>query len=130
MNDVVLAMCSGAMRTYFTELDALPDASLVAMVPVGLQAKQSQSASASGGNAVGAVMVKLGTDQADPADRLEVIHRSMVDGKEALGTMTPAQILAMSALGLAPAILAPMLKMQGLTRPPFNLIISNVPGPP
>ena len=129
VNDVVLAMCSGAMRTYFTELDALPDASLVAMVPVGLQAKQSQSASASGGNAVGAVMVKLGTDVADPADRLEVIHRSMVDGKEALGTMTPAQILAMSALGLAPAILAPMLRMQGLTRPPFNLIISNVPGP-
>ena len=89
VNDVVLAMCSGAMRTYFTELDALPDASLVAMVPVGLQAKQSQSASASGGNAVGAVMVKLGTDQADPADRLEVIHRSMVDGKEALGTHDP-----------------------------------------
>jgi diacylglycerol O-acyltransferase len=129
VNDVVLAMCSGAMRTYFTELDALPDASLVAMVPVGLQAKESQSASASGGNAVGAVMVKLGTDLADPADRLEVIHSSMADGKQALGTMTPAQILAMSALGLAPAILAPMLRMQGITRPPFNLIISNVPGP-
>jgi diacylglycerol O-acyltransferase len=43
--------------------------------------------------------------------------------------MTPAQILAMSALGLAPAILAPMLKLEGFTRPPFNLIISNVPGP-
>ena len=43
--------------------------------------------------------------------------------------MTPAQILAMSALGLAPAILAPMLRLQGITRPPFNLIISNVPGP-
>jgi diacylglycerol O-acyltransferase len=129
VNDVVLAMCSGAMRTYLTELDALPDSSLVAMVPVGLQAKESQSASASGGNAVGAVMVKLGTDVADPADRLEVIHRSMADGKEALGTMTPAQILAMSALGLAPAVLAPILKMQGLTRPPFNLVISNEPGP-
>ena len=43
--------------------------------------------------------------------------------------MTPAQILAMSALGMAPAVLAPMLRMQGITRPPFNLIISNVPGP-
>ena len=56
LNDVVLAMCSGAMRTYLDELGALPDTSLVAMVPVGLKAKNAQSASASGGNAVGAVM--------------------------------------------------------------------------
>ena len=129
LNDVVLAMCSGAMRTYLDELGALPDTSLVAMVPVGLKAKNAHSASASGGNAVGAVMAGLGTDLADPADRLQAVHHSMVTGKEALGSMTPAQILAMSALGLAPAILAPMLKLEGLTRPPFNLIISNVPGP-
>ena len=45
------------------------------MVPVGLNAKQSQSASGDGGNAVGAVMVKLGTDLDDPADRLSSIHR-------------------------------------------------------
>jgi diacylglycerol O-acyltransferase len=128
INDVVLAMCSGAMRTYLTELDALPDASLVAMVPVSL-APQGRPASAEGGNAVGSVMVRLGTEHADPAERLGSVHGSMVAGKEALGTMTPAQILAMSALGLAPAVLAPMLRLQGITRPPFNLIISNVPGP-
>ncbi len=129
INDVVLAMCSGAMRTYLTELDALPDTTLVSMVPVGLNAKQSQFASAEGGNAVGAVMVQLGTHLADPADRLSAIHRSMQDGKEGLSSMTPAQILAMSALGQAPAILTPILRMQGIMRPPYNLIISNVPGP-
>ena len=43
--------------------------------------------------------------------------------------MTPMQILAMSAIGMAPAILTPMLRLQGIARPPFNLIISNVPGP-
>ena len=53
----------------------------------------------------------------------------MVSGKEALRDMTPVQILATSAFGLAPAVLAPMLKLDGITRPPFNLIISNVPGP-
>ena len=53
----------------------------------------------------------------------------MRDGKEALSSMTQTQILAMSALGQAPAILAPLLRMQGIVRPPYNLIISNVPGP-
>jgi diacylglycerol O-acyltransferase len=129
MNDVVLAMCSGAMRTYLLELDALPDSTLISMVPVGLKAKESQMASASGGNAVGAVMVKLGTDLPDPADRLKAVHESMADGKRALAQMTPVQILAMSALGQAPAILGPMLKMSGLVKPPYNLISSNVPGP-
>ena len=129
MNDVVMAMCSGAVRTYLRELDALPDAPLVAMVPVGLNAKQSHVASGEGGNAVGAVMVQLATDKDDPADRLASIHRSMKDGKEALSSMTPVQIVAMSALGQAPAILTPMLRMQGIVRPPYNLIISNVPGP-
>jgi diacylglycerol O-acyltransferase len=129
LNDVVLAMCSGAMRTYLLELGALPETTLVSMVPVGLKAKESQLPSASGGNAVGSVMVKLGTDLPDPADRLKAVHESMVDGKRALSTMTPTQILAMSALGQAPAILGPMLRLGGVVKPPYNLIISNVPGP-
>lgn len=129
INDVVLAMTSGAIRSYLDEMDALPDTSLVAMVPVGLKAKESQVASAEGGNAVGSVMVRMATDKDDAADRLKTIHRSMLDGKEALSTMTPAQIIAMSAVGLAPAIVAPVLRMQGIVKPPFNLIISNVPGP-
>jgi diacylglycerol O-acyltransferase len=129
LNDVVLAMCSGAMRAYLLELDALPDTTLISMVPVGLKAKESHLPSASGGNALGSVMVKLGTDLDDPADRLRLVHESMVDGKRALAEMTPVQILAMSALGQAPAILGPMLRMGGLVKPPYNLIISNVPGP-
>ena len=129
INDVVLAMCGGAVRRYLLELDALPETPLVAMVPVGLKAKESHIASTEGGNAVGAVMCRLGTDLDDPADRIEAIHESMNDGKEALSSMTPAQIMAMSALGQAPAIIAPMLRMSGIVRPPYNLIISNVPGP-
>ncbi len=122
-------MCSGAMRAYLLELDALPDTTLVSMVPVGLKAKESHLASVHGGNALGSVMVKLGTDLDDPADRLRLVHESMVDGKRGLAEMTPMQILAMSALGQAPAILAPMLRMGGVVKPPYNLIISNVPGP-
>ncbi len=129
LNDVVLAMCSGAIRSYLIEHDALPDSTLVSMVPVGLNAKRSNTAAGDGGNSVGAVMVKLGTDLDDPAARLASIHTSMQTGKEALGSMSQLQIMAMSALGMAPSIVTPMLRMQGIVRPPFNLIISNVPGP-
>lgn len=129
INDVVIAMCSGAMRAYLLELNELPDTSLVAMVPIGLKAKDSQIASAEGGNSVGSIMVKMGTELADPADRLRSVHQSMKAGKEALSSMTQIQILAMSALGQAPAILPVMLKMSGVAKPPYNLIISNVPGP-
>ena len=129
INDVVLAMCGGAIRAYLIENDALPDTPLVAMVPVGLKAKESHLPSAEGGNAVGAVMTRLGTDLADPGDRLQAVQKSMKDGKDALKSLTPVQVLAMSAIGQAPAILGPALKMQGIIRSPYNLIISNVPGP-
>jgi len=129
LNDVVLAMCSGAIRAYLLDHDALPDTPLVAMVPVGLNPKRSGSGSGDGGNAVGAVMCQLGTDLDDPAARLSSIHQSMDSGKEALGSMTALQIQAMSALGMTPSLVTPLLKMQGIVRPPFNLIISNVPGP-
>ena len=129
INDVVLAMCSGAMRHYLLELNALPEQSLIAMVPVSLKLSEAGVASAEGGNAVGEVMVKLGTQLADPGDRLEGISDSIKSGKEALLSMSQLQILAMSGLGVTPLVLAPMLKMQGITRPPFNLVISNVPGP-
>ena len=46
LNDVVLAMCSGAMRTYLIELGELPDTSLIAMVPVGLHARKSGGSAA------------------------------------------------------------------------------------
>jgi diacylglycerol O-acyltransferase len=129
INDVVLAMCAGALRHYLIELDALPSQTLVAMVPMSLKLDQAGEASTSGGNAVGTLMVKLHTDEPDAAKRLAGINASVKSGKEAVRSMSQAQILAMSALGVTPLVLMPMLGMQGITRPPFNLVISNVPGP-
>jgi diacylglycerol O-acyltransferase len=43
--------------------------------------------------------------------------------------MTPLQIIAMSGIGVSPSVLVPLLRLQGVVRPPFNLVISNVPGP-
>jgi diacylglycerol O-acyltransferase len=128
VNDVVLAMCSGALRSYLLSMDALPDAPLIAMVPVSLHGEE-RAGSDGGGNAVGAVMCNLATDAPDAEQRLATIHRSMTDGKEFFASMTPLQILAMSAIGMSPLAIWPLLGLTGTVRPPFNLVISNVPGP-
>jgi diacylglycerol O-acyltransferase len=126
VNDVVLAMCSGALRTYLLSLDALPDTPLIAMVPVSLHAEESHR---EGGNSVGVVMCNLGTHLSDAAERLQTVNRSMTEGKESLKGMTQLQIVMMSALGMSPLVVLPALRLNGVVRPPFNLVISNVPGP-
>jgi diacylglycerol O-acyltransferase len=128
VNDVVLAMCSGALRNYLLSMDALPDAPMIAMVPVSLHSEDSGSPDG-GGNAVGVVMCNLGTDRDDAGDRLQTVNRSMNEGKDALRTMSPTQIMAMSALSMSPLAVWPLLRLTGSVRPPFNLVISNVPGP-
>jgi diacylglycerol O-acyltransferase len=127
VNDVFLAMCSGALRSYLLEQDALPADPLIAMVPVSLHGEDVGGAV--GGNAIGTVMCNLATHLRDPAHRLQRVHDSMAQGKKTFSTMTPAQIMAMSALGCSPLILQPMLGLVGKARPPFNVVISNVPGP-
>lgn len=132
VNDMVLAMSAGALRTYLMEQDALPDAPLVAMVPVSLKARTGDDEDE--GNAVGAILCNLGTHLSDPVDRLELITTSMRRGKAQFEGLTPIQILALSSLSLAPAAL-PILRPFGtdliepMLRPAFNVVISNVPGP-
>lgn len=125
LNDVVLAMTSGALRRYLLDHDALPDAPLVAAVPVSLRGDEHEDT----GNAVGAVLCNLGTDVDDPVERLEVIHRSMRDTKAMLAGLSPLGILALSALAFGGIALGPLFRYPLLRQPAFNLIISNVPGP-
>ena len=96
------------------------------MVPVSLHVDDSHR---EGGNAIGVVMCNLGTHLTDPAARLAAITASMNDGKAAMAGMSPLQIMALSALGMSPLALAPLLGVQNMFRPPFNLVISIVPGP-
>jgi diacylglycerol O-acyltransferase len=126
INDVVLAMCSGALRRYLQDLDSLPDAPLIAMVPVSLRSIGVESTS---GNAVGAILCNLSTDVADPADRLAAITASMQDGKAGIAAMTPLQVMASSGLAMAPIALGTLIPAYRVLPPPFNVTISNVPGP-
>jgi diacylglycerol O-acyltransferase len=128
VNDVVLAMCAGALRGYLSGLAALPEEPLIAMVPVSLH-PEPDAGDPDGGNAIGAVLCNLGTDLTDPAARLSTVHRSMQRGKQVLAGLNQLQILALSALTMAPVALGYLLRGHGRRRPPFNIIISNVPGP-
>jgi diacylglycerol O-acyltransferase len=127
VNDVVLAMCSGALREYLLSMDALPDKPLVAMVPVALR-RETPAEGDGGGNSVGLVLCSLGTDLDDPAQRLAVVHESMEQGKEGMAGLSQVQILALSAMAMSPAAIEHLFPSSGLVNPAFNLIISNVPG--
>lgn len=128
LNDVVLAMCSGALRSYLLAMNALPDAPLIAMVPVSLHGADTGRGDGSG-NAVGAVMCNLGTTSADPLARLTTVHQSMMEGKHAVAEMSYLQTIALTGIAMSPLVLYPLLRLDGRVPPPFNLIISNVPGP-
>jgi WS/DGAT/MGAT family acyltransferase len=144
VNDVAVAMSSGALRQYLLDRDALPDRPLIAMLPVSLRGTDagsggsagggsgSGSASGSGaggaGNAVGAILCDLATELADPAARLARIRASTRAGKAMLRGMTPPQVLALTGILAGGVLLAPIPTIGRHMPPPFNLIISNVPG--
>lgn len=123
LNDVVLAMCGGALRAYLLEQNALPDRPLIAMVPVSLRDDDS-----SGGNQVGAILCSLGTDLADPAARLAAVHSSMRGNKEIFAQLPKIQQMALSAFNMSPLLLELVPLLRAAAPPPFNLVISNVPG--
>jgi len=124
LNDVVLAMCAGALRAYLDDADALPDTPLVAMVPVSLR----NDGDSVGGNMVGAVLCNLGTHFDDPAQRLQAIHSSMRENKNVMSQLPRAQAMALSMLLLSPAVVNSVPGFAKVTPPPFNVCISNVPG--
>ncbi len=130
LNDVVLAMVSGALRQYLLEQHALPDDPMTAMVPVSLALRAESAGSGSdGGNSVGAIVVNLATDREQGATRLEEIAYSSRQAKKIMGDLSPTQILAFSAVQMLPLALGPVPGFVKYTHPPFNVIISNVPGP-
>jgi WS/DGAT/MGAT family acyltransferase len=124
VNDAVLAMCAGALRSYLIEQDALPDTPLISMVPVSLRKDDSE-----GGNAVGSVLCNLATNVEDPAQRIQIVAESMRGNKKVLAELPPLHVLALSALNMAPLTLAGVPGFLATVPPPFNIVISNVPGP-
>jgi WS/DGAT/MGAT family acyltransferase len=123
INDLSMAICSGALRRYLLEMDALPDLPLVASFPMGLPRADGKA-----GNAVAGFVCPLGTDEASPRRRLEIINAVTTRTKAQLKSMSPSALDQLTLLGMAPLILGQMTGQLSKLPPFFNLVISNVVG--
>lgn len=123
INDIVLGICGSALRDYLLEQRALPEQPLITAVPVSLRQDDSI-----GGNQIVTILANLGTHVADPAQRMQIIKASVSDAKQRMADMSPAEILAYSALMFAPAGLQLLTGLAPRWQA-FNVMISNVPGP-
>ncbi|MCW2982957.1 MAG: conserved hypothetical rane protein [Conexibacter sp.] len=129
VNDVVVTLCAGAVRQWLLDRDELPDAPLIAMVPVSVRAPHEAHAF---GNRISAMIVPIPTDVAHPRDRLQRAHE-LLRGAKANHAALPASLLTDATAFIPPAVAAlaarTAIDLLGRTRPPVNLVISNVPGP-
>jgi WS/DGAT/MGAT family acyltransferase len=125
LNDVVLAICGGALRRFLVERDALPDKPLTAGIPVSVRPKDDEG----NGNAITFIVSTLGTDIAGVQERLTAIRQSVRHAKEHVQSLPRQAMMQYTVLLMAPTILTLLTGIGGRTRPMFNITISNVPGP-
>ena len=130
LNDVVLAICSGALRRHLLQHGPLPRKSLVAAVPVSTRA----AGDATSDNQASMTVVNLGTHIADPAKRLEYVKAACAAMKSTLGNVKSLMPTDFPSLGV-PWVMSALSSLYGKAKvadriPPFaNVTISNVPGP-
>lgn len=132
VNDVVLAMCSGALREFLQERNELPDKPLMASVPVSVRSRSQRS---DGANKVSSIFSSLPTHLDDPAARVLDLKENNAKAKAQHKTI-PADLLQDWAQFAAPMTFGLAVRAySGLRlaeRHPVvhNLVVSNVPGPP
>lgn len=122
-NDAVLAMCAGGLRLYLQRHGVNPTESLKAMVPVSLRRAGDLDSS----NAVASISADLATNIADAEKRFRAIKASTQAGKDFYRGMSPEEVTLFSMLIQSPAMLLMPLGLASRI-PPFNTVISNVPG--
>src|SRR5215472_3115876 len=130
VNDVVLAMCAGALRRWLIDHNALPDQPLVAMIPVSVRDPASQGGL---GNRVSAMLTPLPTNVTDPGLRLQIVRSATQVAKTQQAAIPQGLVDQISDFAV-PALTARAARVvfaTGLLHrlPPFNVTISNVPGP-
>ncbi|WP_341919763.1 wax ester/triacylglycerol synthase family O-acyltransferase [Polaromonas sp. YR568] len=138
LNDMLLWICSTALRDYLTQHHSLPKKSLVAAMPVSLR-EAGASDTSKLGNQVSMSLVELGTHVAHPLRRMNAIMASTGKVKTSLQSLKgllptdyPSLLAPWLVGGAARLALNAYGKSGMATRLPMvaNLAISNVPGPP
>jgi diacylglycerol O-acyltransferase len=124
VNDVVLTVVTGALRSHFLAHGYDTDVELKAMVPVSVRADHERGAL---GNRVAAMYAPLPIGLEDPIARYRAIHEAMGGLKES-GQAVGAETLTTLADFAPPTILDQALRLQAVQRF-FNLTVTNVPGP-
>jgi WS/DGAT/MGAT family acyltransferase len=125
VNDVVLALCGGALRRFLREGGNLPDKPLIAGIPVSVRPAGDEGH----GNAISFIVATLGTDLADPAQRLRAVQASVQHAKAHVQDLPRQAMLQYTTLLMAPTVATLLTGIGGRTRPMFNVTISNVRGP-
>ena len=126
LNDIVLYLSSTALRHYLAEHGRVPDGSMSVGIPVNLRSAEDQST----GTSVGMMVAELGTNVANPRERLEVIRRSTSEAKQHLAKLPPESRMYYSLLINGPWIAGLVAGLGSRAPLPFSVGISNVPGPP
>src|SRR5947209_3851412 len=127
INDVLLAMSAGALRKYLLDQNELPNSPLIAMTPVSL--RNESDGDETSGNAVGAILASLATNEADPERRLAAIAESTRRAKDVLRGLSQLQATALSIGVMLPIAVNSLTGMYRYGTLPFNIVISNVPRP-
>jgi len=127
-NDVITTLVSGALRDWMTANGELPRQTLVSMCPVSVRSRDDEG-SATGGNQFGLGLCPLGTDIADPIDRLTLVHDAMANIKHQVASKGSDAMLAVMGPAIGSTVALPLLGLGGVLPPSCNLAISNVPGP-
>ena len=132
VNDVVMAVCTGALRRYLLKHDALPAEPLRALVPVSLR---TFSEEVPWTNMVSAIVAELPTHVEDPLQRIAKCREAMGEAKRQF-ELIPADAIAQGAQATSPVLATAASRLASRVRwadranlLPTNLVISNVPGP-
>ena len=131
INDLILAICAGGIRRYLEEKEKLPTQPLVANVPISIRVKGDNQKM---NNQISNMLVKIATHIKDPIERLEYIQEQTNLGKskhKAVGAKALSKMADAVPFGLAnlAAGLYTKYNIKEFHRPPFNVTITNVPGP-
>lgn len=129
VNDVVMALCTSAVRTWLLDHDALPGKPIIASMPVSVRTPEQLGTA---GNQISFMATHLPTHLEDPAARVRQLQHGLASAKARFAAAPPRLLHEVSEV--LPQVFGGRLARFALraataSTPPFNLLVSNVPGP-